>query len=116
MSEEIPVRGGVLRWARQRGGFSWEDIAKKFKKDIKDIEAWESDKSSSPTYVQLEHLADLYKRPVALFFLPEPPDEQEITKDFRTLPGYELDSMSPKLLYLCRKAKVFPVNLQELFN
>ena len=81
MAEQVvAVQPKVLRWARSRAGYSVEDIAKQLKRDPAEIRAWETGESA-PTYAQLEKLAyDLYKRPLALFFLPEPPQEVDVNK------------------------------------
>ena len=114
VSDAIPVNPDVLRWARTSLGLSVEDVAARMKKDAADIEAWERGESS-PTYVQLETLAyDVYKRPLALFFFPAPPDEEPIERSFRTLPEQELKRIPSRMRYLLRKARVLQLNLAEL--
>jgi hypothetical protein len=45
------------------------------KRKPEEVEAWEAGESA-PTYPQLEKLAyQIYKRPLAVFFLPTPLDE-----------------------------------------
>ena len=67
----------MLVWAKHRSGQSIEEVAKALGKEPATIESWEAG-SSAPTYPQLEELAyRVYKRPVALFFFPEPPDEPD---------------------------------------
>ena len=72
-----PVTGvnrKILTWARERSGLSIAQVAKATGRAAEEIEAWESDSPAAPTYAQLETLAyDVYKRPIALFFFPEPP-------------------------------------------
>ena len=69
------------------------EVAFKIGKDIDTIMSWGSG-DNSPTYIQLEKLAyKVYKRPLALFFFPEPPDEEMPQQSFRTLPEYEIDMM-----------------------
>ena len=67
----------ILKWARERSGYSVEAAARTLNKKESFISECESGERS-PTYVQLEKLADKYKRPVALFFLPNPPDEPKL--------------------------------------
>ncbi len=68
-------------------------------------------------FVESERLAyEIYKRPMALFFFPEPPVEEEPKQSFRTLPQEEIDLMEPNLLYIIRRAKAMQENLRELFN
>jgi len=53
---------------------------------------------------------------LALFFFPEPPEEETPKESFRTLPQEEIDLLEPRLLYLVRQAKVMKENLRELFD
>ncbi len=116
MNDQISVNQAVLRWARETSGVSLQDVAKKLNKDIETIEQWENGEGS-PTYTQLEKLAyEMYKRPLALFFFPEPPEEEDIKKSFRTLPESELQAIPPKVHYLLRLAKVMQINLKELYD
>ena len=71
----------------------------------------------SPTYPQLERLAhDIYKRPVAVFFFPNVPDEDSPKTEFRTLPDTIVAALPPEIIKLYRKAKLFQFNLEELFD
>ena len=81
------INPDVLRWARERSGLSVADVARKFSKSLDAISGWEAGETS-PTYVQLEKLAyQVYKRPVAIFFFPKPPEEPDKISEFRTLPS-----------------------------
>ncbi len=119
MSEQIPVNPDMLRWARKTGGFGIDDVVDKLKRKrvtSETIASWENG-AASPTYAQLERLAyEIYKRPLALFFFPEPPEEETPEESFRTLPQEEIDLLAPRLLYLVRQAKMMQENLRELFN
>ena len=119
MGEQLPVNPDMLRWARETGGFDIDDVVVKLKRKritSETVASWEEG-ASSPTYVQLERLAyEIYKRPLALFFFPEPPEEETPTESFRTLPQEEIDLLEPRLLYLVRQAKVMQENLRELFD
>ena len=116
MNDPVPVNPKVLRWARDSLHLSLEEVANRMKKKILEIEAWERGEAL-PTYVQLETLAyDIYKRPIALFFFPEVPEEETIEQSFRTLPQYELQRIPPRMRYLLRKARVLQLNLAELYD
>ena len=119
MSRQIPVNPVMLRWARETGGFNVDDVVVKLKRKkitSETVVSWENGEAS-PTYLQLERLAyEIYKRPLALFFFPEPPEEETPQESFRTLPQEEIDLLEPRLLYLLRQAKVMQENLKELFN
>lgn len=108
------VNPTILRWARERSGMSVQDVAGKFKKQADNIEQWESGETS-PTYVQLEKLAyELYKRPLAIFFFPEPPNEPSPQQAFRTLPEAEADSLWPDTRYAIREGQSMQLSLSEL--
>lgn len=78
------------------------------------VEAWESG-DESPTIGQLERLAyQLYKRPLAIFFFPQPPVEETPSKEFRTLPQLEIDRFEPDTLYALREARSMQLSLREL--
>ena len=117
--EGIFVNPKILRWARESLGLSTEDVAKSFKAKtvISDIVAeWESGKNL-PTYSQLETLAyKIYHRPMALFFFPEPPEEEGISVQFRSLPAAEAEKLPARIRLLARKATIFLISLRELFD
>jgi len=120
MNEQLPVNPDMLRWARETGGFSIDDVVVKLKRKrvtAETVASWEKEGAASPTYAQLERLAyKIYRRPLALFFFPEPPEEETPIESFRTLPQEEIDLLEPRLLYLVRQAKAMQENLRELFD
>ena len=104
----------VLRWARERAGYSVEDVARRMNKDSSDIDAWETG-ANAPTYIQLETLAyDIYKRPLAIFYFPDPPQEEQPQRRFRRLPEEEFATLEPDTLYALREARVRQLDLMEL--
>jgi len=106
----------IIRWAREKAGYSLEEVAQAFKKDVELIRAWESG-NATPTYTQLEKLAyQLYKRPIALFFFPSPPPETDAKQSFRTLPDFEIDKLSHDTRYALRQARAMQIGLAELNN
>jgi Zn-dependent peptidase ImmA (M78 family) len=108
------VNPSLLRWAREKAGYSLEDIAARLKKDARDIALWEAGEAV-PTYNQLEKLAySYYKRPVAIFFFPEPPEEPEPKEAFRTLPDFEIQNLQPDTRYAIREAQAMQLSLYEL--
>jgi len=89
-------------------------VADRLKKDVASIESWESG-DAVPTYVQLERLAyELYKRPLALFFFPDPPEEADPRHSFRTLPEFERERLSASSRHLLRRARAMQIALAEL--
>jgi Zn-dependent peptidase ImmA (M78 family) len=112
----VGVQPEVLKWARESIGKSLADVACTLKKTADEIEAWENG-SKAPTYVQLEELAyEIYKRPLAMFFLPAPPQESKPVSDFRTLPEEELLELLPDTYLNIRRARAYQVALKELFG
>lgn len=104
----------MLTWARERAGMSLTDVAQRVKKDEGVIADWEAG-TSVPTYPQLEKLAySVFKRPVALFFFPDPPQELDPEHSFRTLPDFEARDLAAQTRYRIREAQAFQLSLREL--
>ena len=106
------INPAIIKWARERSGYSLQDIAKFFKKDTETISNWESG-SSAPTYAQLEKLADKCKRPIALFFFPEVPQEPDLVNQL-ALRSSEIEELSPNIRLLLRHAAARQISLMEL--
>ena len=109
----------VLKWARESAGYTVEEAAAKLKRKTvtsQTVFDWEKGKAF-PTYSQLESLAyKIYKRPLAVFFFPKPPDdESDIKKSFRTLPK-PIEKLRPPMRLLLRKARFMQLNLIELIG
>ncbi|MEA2046668.1 MAG: ImmA/IrrE family metallo-endopeptidase [Euryarchaeota archaeon] len=119
MSESIPVNPDVLKWARETAGLSVDDVVRKMKRKrvtAETVLSWESGEDS-PSYPQLERIAyKIYKRPLALFFFPEPPQEETPRQSFRTLPEYAIERLPERIRFLIRKARVMQLNLAELYD
>lgn len=100
------VESSVLKWAREDAGYTIHDLAKRFSKDPSEISAWEgADPEKRPYMGQLRSLANLYKRPLSDFFLPEPPQESPIPHDFRRSPGAVAGLYTPDLRKQLRFAR-----------
>ena len=96
-----PVQPKLLRWARERAGYSAEALARRFPK----LESWELG-DVQPTLKQLEAFAKATRTPLGFLFLAEPPIEQVPIPDFRTVANVHLDHPSPDLLdtiHLCQQ-------------
>lgn len=109
------INPAMLRWARERAGYaSIADVAGRVKWPAEDIAAWESGERS-PTWEQFQHLArDLYHRPTALFFFPEPPEESAPTDLFPSLPKGLLNDLEPDTRLALRQAKARRLDIEEL--
>ena len=118
MKEKLPINVDVLKWARTSLSLSPEDVAQRLggRFNTETVLAWENGQGS-PTYPQLEKLAhEIYKRPVAVFFFPAVPEEESPKTEFRTLPDTMRAVLPPEIIKLYRKAKLFQLNLEELFE
>jgi Zn-dependent peptidase ImmA (M78 family)/DNA-binding transcriptional regulator YiaG len=114
-----PVAGiqpEVIAWARKSIGLSIEDVARELKRPQEEVMAWESG-DAFPTYSQLEKLAyKLYKRPLAVFFLPSAPEETQPKHEFRTLPDTDLESLQKDTYLQIRRAHAYQLALKDLFG
>ena len=66
------------------------------------LRAWEEG-TQELTVAQLRKAAEVYKRPLAVFFLPRPPKDFKAMRDFRRLPGVP-EEPSPALMQELRLA------------
>lgn len=107
----MPINPDVLRWAREIAGYSLEEISKK--QSLSKFPQWEDGKSA-PSYAQLEKIAEILHRPIALFFFPDRPQEETIEKSLRAVSEEDIASLSPTIRQLFRKAKAFQISLREL--
>ena len=93
----------MLEWARTEAGYSLSDAAKKLGFEEARLDDLERGKEL-PSFAKLLDMADLYKRPVSLFYLKDPPQGWQPIQDFRRLPGAE-HTFSPQLTYVVRQAR-----------
>lgn len=112
----VGIQPDVIRWARQSIGLSVSDVANRMSRSPEEIEAWELG-TAAPSYPQLEKLAyQVYKRPLAVFFLPSPPEEVSPVREFRTLPTDDLLTLTVDTHSHIRHAHAFQLALRELFG
>lgn len=92
------VKGAVLAWARTSAGYALDEAAAKLGIEAAQLEAWEGEHDENqPSIPQLRKAANLYKRPLAVFYLPEPPLTFQAMSDFRRLPDFGPSRFSPGL-------------------
>ncbi|MEV7400137.1 ImmA/IrrE family metallo-endopeptidase [Streptomyces sp. NPDC091267] len=109
------VEPTVLRWARESIGLSQLAAARKIKVPDHRVSAWESG-DSRPTVAQLRRAADVYKRPIAVFFLTEPPTTFDTLRDFRRVEDADQAEWSPELHAEYRRAILQRQQLIELME
>lgn len=83
MAEKAHITPSVLRWARESAKISEDAAAAKVSTRVEKIVEWEAGESL-PTIKQAQSLAKLYRRPFAIFFLPEVPRDFHPLQDFRS--------------------------------
>ena len=82
MAERAFITPKVLKWARESARMSEDIAASKVSVTVEKLLEWEEG-VSQPTIRQAETLAKAYKRPFALFFLPDIPRDFQPLQDFR---------------------------------
>lgn len=106
----------VLTWARESAGFDLAAAAAKVDVDEEKLAAWEGG-GDQPSIPQLRKLAEAYKRPLAVLYLPEPPTTAfQAMHDFRRLPELGLRRFSPELTLEIRLAQQRRELAIELFQ
>lgn len=116
MSITANITPEVLCWARNTSGYSVDNVVEKLNQrrvNTQTVFDWEQG-IKKPTYTQLEKLAKFYKRPLAVFFFPNPPQEDTVAEKFRTLPENYIQTLSPRICFLVRKATARQLDLKEL--
>lgn len=98
------VKPGLLVWARESMHFTVETAAHKIGISTERLVEWEAG-HSAPTIAQLRKAAEVYKRPLAVFYLAEPPKKFDALRDFRRLPAAAKPVQSPDLSLAIRLAR-----------
>jgi Zn-dependent peptidase ImmA (M78 family)/transcriptional regulator with XRE-family HTH domain len=93
MADKAFITPKVLEWARESARMTLETAATKVPVSIEKLKEWEQG-TNQPTIRQAQILANAYKRPFALFFLPEIPRDFQPLQDFRRKDSKELGTAS----------------------
>lgn len=110
----VDVVPSVMKWLRESMGWKLEDVSQQLgiKPDI--IDRWEKG-LKQPTFEEILKLAEIYKRPVSAFYLPQPMDEPALPKDYRGF-SPKKSHISPNDRYLIRKTQFLQEISNELLN
>lgn len=101
----VEIRPELMRWARERAGYSQDMLTGRFPK----LPEWERGEAH-PTLRQLENYAKATHAPVGFLFLQTPPDEVMPIPDFRTVGNAHIGHPSADLLdtlYLCQQRQAW---------
>lgn len=112
---EALVKKELLVWARESAGLTQEAAAKKVPVKAEKLIQWESG-DARPSVPQLRKLANAYKRPLAVFYLPGPPKGFAAMHDFRRLPGEVAGTQSPALRRAIRQVHVRRQTALDLYR
>jgi Zn-dependent peptidase ImmA (M78 family) len=93
MRDKAYITPNVLKWARESARMSETTAAAKVIVSVEKLREWEGG-LSLPTIRQAQTLAKAYKRPFALFFLPDIPRDFQPLQDFRKKGSKELTTSS----------------------
>src|SRR5438552_17728437 len=103
-AQHIPVTPRVLRWAIDESGLDPERIAERVGASAEDVASWQRG-SGSPTKGQFTALAQVLRRPSALFFLDEPSVYASVEVSLRAAFGDLKRALAPEERNLIRYAK-----------
>ena len=109
------VNGDIIRWAREMYNMTPEEAAISIGVDYEKYCEWENG-TDFPTYAKLKKVSDVFRKPSAVFFFPEPPSLPPIKGDLRTLPAEVVDGLSTNVIVQFEKAKAYQLSLKELYG
>ena len=116
-SYKVKVNHEVLRWAREKfSGHTISEVVSKIKaKSVSEqtIISWENGELD-PSYAQIKKLSKIYKIPIAVFFLPAPPEVLEPKKELHTLPPNYSNNIPPDINFLIRKGMARILDIAKL--
>jgi len=113
--EPIVANPAVVAWARAESGYAVERAARSIQVKPERILAWESG-DRQPTPRQLEKLAHVYRRPLSVFFLQQPPQIPPLAAEYRRLPSVEPGQESPELRLALRQMLIRRENALNLMG
>jgi transcriptional regulator with XRE-family HTH domain len=104
VSVKALVKPELLVWARTSAQLTVEEAAVKAQVKKEKLANWERGEEQ-PSLPQLRKLGRVYKRPLAVFYLPTPPKMFAALRDFRRLPVEVAGRQSPELAFEIRRAR-----------
>lgn len=116
----VTISPSVMKWARESlhlpemaviDHFSQKSKAK-FKFEASLLVKMESGRGEEIAFTLLQELSNLYKRPLAVFFLDRPPLEPPLPSDRRTIDSNVHQLLSPAAILAIRRARY----VQDIFK
>jgi Zn-dependent peptidase ImmA (M78 family) len=115
-SSIAPFNSEIFQWALKDLNISEDNVAEKLKVKKSKILEWLND-VTYPTYNQLESIAyKITHLPLAVFFLPEPPAELSVKKNFRSIPENVYNATGYKTRLAVRRADFLRSVLYDVFE
>ena len=115
MAESLAgVNGDIIRWAREYYNMRPDEAASAIGVDLQRYINWESGEEC-PTYVKLKKISEVFRKPSAVFFFPEPPELPPLKGDLRTLPDEIVNQFSKNIIVQFERAKVYQLSVKELY-
>jgi Zn-dependent peptidase ImmA (M78 family)/transcriptional regulator with XRE-family HTH domain len=100
------VNPDMLIWARKKCGLDLVGAAKRITVKSEQLDAWEKGETR-PTIHQAMKMAEVYHRPLSLFYLDVPPkDFSSPMADFRRLPEVANGVLSPGFIWEKRQSEI----------
>lgn len=115
MRQEAHINPAVIEWARRSLNIDADDAASRVGVARERLLDWESG-IARPTVKQARKLANIYKRPFAVFFLSKPPKDLgfSLPHDYRRLPEDAPREPSPQLALELRRIESLRTAAVEL--
>lgn len=111
----VQIEPAVIKYARYCSGYSVAEVAKKLSIKEEVLVKYEEVKAEI-SIPRLEKIANIYKMPLAYFFLQQVPKDVILPKDFRIVYSSEKTSFPPKVMLAVRRARYVQSVIQELIG
>ena len=111
MADKAFITPNVLKWARESARMTKEIAAAKVFVSVEKLKEWETG-TTQPTIRQAQTLAKLYKRPFALFFLPDIPRDFQPLQDFRKSGSKSLTTSS---IFIIREIQQKQIWIRDVY-
>ena len=107
----------LLNGLEKKAHYSIDTAAKKIGVLPDQLKDWEREQegSSQPSLTQAKKMSQVYRRSLATFYLPHPPKDFPLLKDFRTVAG-KAPKYSPPLVFFMRHTQERQAWLSQHFR